>query len=71
MLSLLMFVVQKKNFFLTNNENHNLDTIQRNNLYFPQANLKIYQKGAYYSGITIFNNLPFEITNAVGNHKKI
>ena len=50
MLSLLMFVVQNKNiFFLTNNENHNIDTRQRTNLYLPQANLTIYQKGAYYS----------------------
>ena len=31
MLSLLMFAVQNKNFFLTNNENHNIDTRQRNN----------------------------------------
>ena len=28
-LSLLMFVVQNKNLFLTNNKNHNLDTRQR------------------------------------------
>jgi len=48
MLSLLMCVVQNKNLFLANNENHNLDTRQRNNLYLPQANLTIYQKGAYY-----------------------
>jgi len=54
-LSLLKLVVQNKNFFLTNNENHNLDTRQRNNLYFSQANLTNYQKGAYYSGIKIFN----------------
>jgi len=39
-----MFVVQSKNLFLTNNENHDLDTSQRNNLYLPQANLTIYQK---------------------------
>jgi hypothetical protein len=37
MLSLLMIVVQNKKFFLTNNENHNLNTRQRNNLYLPQA----------------------------------
>jgi hypothetical protein len=49
MLSLLMFVVQNK-FFLTNNENLNLDTRQRNNLYLSQANLTIYQKGAYFWG---------------------
>jgi hypothetical protein len=70
MLSLLIFVVQNKNLFLTNNEIHNLDTRQRNNLYLPQANLNVYQKGTYYSGINIFNNLPLEIKNVAGNPKK-
>ena len=65
-----MFVVQNKNLFLTNNENYNLDTRQRNNLHLPQANVTIYQKGAYYSGIRIFNNLPLEIKNVAGNEKK-
>ena len=41
-----MFVVQNKTLFLTNTENYNLDTRQRNNLHLPQANLTIYQKGA-------------------------
>jgi len=71
MLSPLMFVVQNKNLFLTNNDNHNLDTRQRNNLYLPQTNLSIYQKGAYYSGIKIFNNLPLQIKNVAGNQKKV
>ena len=62
-----MFVVQNENLFLTNNRNHNLDTRQRNNLHLPQANLTIYQKGAYYSGIKIFNNLPLEIKNVAGD----
>ena len=70
MLSLLMFVVQNKNLFMTNNKNHNLDTRQRNNLYLPQANLTIYQKGAYYSQIKIFNNLPLEIKNIADNQNK-
>jgi len=70
MLSLLVFVVQNKNLFLTNNENHNLDTRQRNNIYIPEANLTIYQKGAYYSGIQFFNNKPLEIKNVAGNQKK-
>ena len=70
MLSLLIFVVQKKKFFSTNNENHNIDTKQRNNLHLPQANLTIYQKRAYYSGIKIFNHLPLEIKDAAGNQKK-
>jgi hypothetical protein len=68
-LPLLMFVVQNKVFFSTNNENHNIDTRQRNNMYLPQANLTIYQKGAYFLGITFFNNLPFEIENVAGKQK--
>jgi len=65
-----MFVVQNKIFSPTNNENHNLHTRQWNNLYLPQANLTIYQKGAYYSGIKTFNNLLLEIKNVAGNQKK-
>jgi hypothetical protein len=57
-------------FFNKQWKNHNWDTRQRNNLYLPQANVSIYQKGAYYSGIKIFNNLPLEIKNAAGNQKK-
>jgi hypothetical protein len=37
------------------------------NLYLPQANLTIYQKGVYYLGIKIFNSLPLEIKNVAGN----
>jgi hypothetical protein len=44
MLPLLMFVVQNKNFFLTNNESQNIDTRQTNNIYLPQANLIIKKK---------------------------
>jgi len=69
-LSLLMLIVQNKNLFLTNNENHNLDIRQGNNLYLPQANLTIYQKGTYYSGIKIFNNLPLQIKKVADNQKK-
>ena len=61
--------ILKRSLFLTNHENHNLDTRQRNNLYLPQANLTIYQKEAYYSGIKIFNNLPLEIKNVSDNQK--
>jgi hypothetical protein len=63
------FTVQNKNLYSTNIDNHNSDTRQRNNLYLPQANLTIYQKAAYYSGIKIFINLPLEIKNVAGNQK--
>jgi len=70
MLPSLMFVVQKKTFFLTRNENCNLDTRQRNNLYLPQANLTIHQKELIIRRIKIFNHLPLEIKNVAGNQKK-
>jgi len=41
-----------------------------NNLFLPQANLTIYQKGAYYSGIKNFNKLPLE-TKIVAGKKKV
>jgi hypothetical protein len=66
MLPLLMFVVKNKNLFSTSTENYNIDTRQRNKLGLPQANLTIYQNGAYYSGLKIFNNLPLEIKNVTG-----
>ena len=70
-ISLLMSVVQNKNLFSTNIENHNIATRQRNNLCLPQTNLNIYQKGAYYSGIKIFSKSPLEFKNVVGNLKKV
>jgi hypothetical protein len=36
-----------------------------------QANLTMYQKAAYHSGIEIFNNLPMEIKNVADNIKKM
>ena len=65
-----MFLVQNKNLFLRNNDNLSLDTRQRNNIYLPQANLTIYQKGAYYLEIKFSNNLPLEIKNFAGNQRK-
>jgi hypothetical protein len=54
-----------------NQDIHNIDTRQMNNLYLPQANLTIYQKGAYYSAIKIFNNLPLEIKIVAHSQKKV
>jgi hypothetical protein len=51
-------------------DSHNLETRQSNNLYTPLANLSVYQKGAYYSGVKIFNKLPSNIKNVNGNITK-
>ena len=60
----------KQKPFLNKHWKSHIDTRQRNNLYLPQANLTMYQKGASYSGIKIFNNLPLEIKNVTGKQKK-
>ena len=57
-LSLMLFVVKNKHFFILNLENHTKSTRQLNNLYHPITNLTVYQKGAHYMGIRIFNSLP-------------
>ena len=49
---------------------HRADTRQKKKLHLPQANLSIYQKGAYNSGIKLFNNLHLEIKNVADNQKK-
>ena len=45
-------------------------TRQRNDLHLPQANLTVYQRGAQYPRIKIFNNLPLEIKIVADNQKK-
>jgi hypothetical protein len=44
--------------FPSNLDSHTIETRQRQNLYLPQANLPIYQKGVHYAGMKIFNKLP-------------
>jgi hypothetical protein len=51
-------------------DSHNLETRQSSNLYIPQANLSVYQKGAYYSGVKIFNKLPSNIKKVNGSITK-
>ena len=66
MLSVWMFVVKKKNVFLTKNENHNLDTRQIIYTFLKQTS-PFSKKVFYYSGIKFFYNLPLEIKNIAGN----
>jgi hypothetical protein len=40
-------------------------------LHLPQANLAIFQKGAYYLGIKIFNTLPIEIEGLSDNPRNL
>jgi hypothetical protein len=58
--SLLMFVINNKDL-MTKMEHHGIFTTQIKNLHLPQANLTMYQKGVYYSGIRVFNGIPTDI----------
>jgi len=62
---LLMYVVNNKHLFTRNLEVHNHDTRSAKNFQFPITNLTVYQKGAHYTGIKIFNYLPTHIKNVV------
>ena len=56
--SLMMFVVKNQENFENNSSVHCINTRHRQNLHRPNANLSCFQKGAYYSGIKIYNHLP-------------
>ena len=56
--SLLIFVVKNKDLFLFNSDIHTINTRNNSNLYMPNTNLTIFQKGVLYSGCKIYNKLP-------------
>ena len=72
-LSTILFVVKNKELFTTNQEIHNINTFvinanvhnfptrSHNDLHLPIANLSVFQKGVYFSGVKIFNNLPTDL----------
>jgi hypothetical protein len=67
--SLLVFVVNNRDQFLTNWGIHSINTRHGSNLHLPLENLDVYQKGVYYSGIKILNSRPSS-TNKFYNNPK-
>jgi hypothetical protein len=59
--SLMMFVARNRELFVINANVHNFPTISHNDLHLPIANLSVFQKGVYFSGGKIFNNLPTDL----------
>ena len=57
-LSLLLFVVNNRSYFIPNSAYHDSNTRHKNDFHLPQATLAMYQKGVYYSGVKVFNSLP-------------
>jgi len=68
--SLLLFVVNNRDYFVSNSVYHNINTRQKNDLHLPSVSLAMYQKGVYYSGIKIFNSPPKAIKDISSKPKK-
>jgi hypothetical protein len=67
---LILHTVNNKNLYNTNNEIHNYKTRYNNNLHLQTVNLTKFNKGAYFSGIKVFNHLlEYTIRNLSGNWK--
>ena len=57
-LSLILFTIDNKHLFTSNNELHNYSTRNNANLHLPAVNLSKFYKGPLISGIKAFNHLP-------------
>jgi hypothetical protein len=68
-LCLLSFVVENLDIFQRNTNVHNVNTRCKYDLRMPNMNLIKYQKGVYYTGIKLFNNLPPTIKSLNHNIK--
>jgi len=53
--------------YLFNSQVYKINTRQTSNIYLPTANLAMYQKAVYYSGIKIYNHLPTAIKDSLGD----
>jgi len=69
--SILLFVTKNKDQFLSNSQVHKINTRQTFDLYVPTTNLKVYQKGVFYSGIKIYNHLPTAIKDLSDDKNKL
>ena len=65
----LMFTVDNQKSYPTNTYVHDTETRNRNYLHLPSVSLSCVQKGVFYSGAKLFNNLPENKQN-LRNDKK-
>jgi hypothetical protein len=58
---MVLYIVNNIHLFIRNTEAHDISTRQNVNLFLPNTSFAKVQKGAYYSGIKIYNSLPKEL----------
>jgi hypothetical protein len=63
-------VINSRQHFEVNTEIHNINTGTKFDLHYPSAHLAVFQKGIYYAGIKVFNNLPIAIKGLSHNIKQ-
>jgi hypothetical protein len=56
-----MFVAKNRDLFQANTDVHSFGTRYKNDLHLPSAELNVFQRGAFYSGIRAYNHLPKNI----------
>ena len=56
-----MFVVSNREYFTENSELYDVKTRNNKNLFQPQSNLSVCQRGPHYACIKIYNNVPIQI----------
>ena len=68
--STTMFVINNRQHFNENSKLYDIKTRNNKNLFQPQSNLSTYQRGPFYAGIKIYNNLPIQIKLLSSNFKQ-
>jgi len=61
-------VTDNKDLFQRNFEVHQINTRNKSSLHQPPSRVSIYQRGAYCTGIRVFNSLPPQIREV--SHKR-
>ena len=56
-----MFAAINRSLFKANTDFHSISTRHKNDLHLPSAQLKLFQRGVFYSGIKAYNQLPVNI----------
>jgi hypothetical protein len=55
--------VKNKELFKLNSDTHQIGTRYNNDFQLPSAQLNLFQKGVFYSGIKTYNHLPLAIND--------
>jgi hypothetical protein len=68
--SLMISVVNNRDYFISDKDYHCANTRQSNNLHLVQVNMTVFKLGVYYPGVKIFNSRPLKVKKISHDHKK-